>query len=81
MARPVGTGHVLAVSLLAAALEDSEAFSVIADSWKATAVTPDGPYPYRPTIAFMPNVATAEKLKDAFLAIGVTKLRKLRSTS
>lgn len=65
------TGGDLNTGDLAAALEDSEAFGVIADTWMATAATPDGPYPYRPTIAFMPNVATAEKLKDAFLALGV----------
>jgi superfamily II DNA or RNA helicase len=65
------TGGDLNTGDLAAALEDSEAFGVIADTWMATAATPDGPYPYRPTIAFMPNVATAERLKDAFLALGV----------
>lgn len=65
------TGGDLNTGDLAAALEDSEAFGVIADTWMATAATPDGPYPYRPTIAFMPNVATAEKLKDAFLTLGV----------
>lgn len=65
------TGGDLNTCDLAAALEDSEAFDVIADSWKATAATPDGPYEYRPTIAFMPNVATAQKLRDAFEAIGV----------
>lgn len=65
------TGGDLNTGDLAAALEDSEAFGVIADTWMSTAVTPDGPYPYRPTIAFMPNVATAERLKDAFLALGV----------
>lgn len=65
------TGGDLNTGDLAAALEDSEAFSVIADTWKASAATPDGPAPYRPTIAFMPNVATAHKLAEAFQAIGV----------
>lgn len=65
------TGGDLNAGDLAAALEDSEAFAVIAETWKAAAATPDGPYPYRPTIAFMPNVATAEKLRDAFEALGV----------
>lgn len=65
------TGGDLNAGDLATALEDSEAFGVIADTWMAEAVTPDGPYPYRPTIVFMPNVATAEHMKDAFLARGV----------
>lgn len=65
------TGGDLNTGDLAAALEDSEAFGVIADTWKAAAATPDGPYEYRPTIAFMPNVATAHKMRDAFEAVGV----------
>lgn len=65
------TGGDLNTGDLAAALEDSEAFGVIADTWMETAATPDGPYPYRPTIVFMPNVATAEHMKEAFLARGI----------
>lgn len=65
------TGGDLNTGDLASALEDSEAFSVIADTWKEAAATPDGPYPYRPTICFMPNVATAHKMRDAFEAVGV----------
>jgi superfamily II DNA or RNA helicase len=65
------TGGDLNAGDLATALEDSGSFSVIVDTWLDTAATPDGPYPYRPTIAFMPNVVTAERLKEAFLAHGV----------
>ena len=65
------TGGDLNTGDLANALEDSQAFGVIADRWKASAATPNGPYEYRPTIAFMPNVATAHKMRDAFEALGV----------
>ncbi len=44
---------------IASALEDSEAFTAIAESWCEQA---NG----RQTIVFMPNVATAEKMVEAF---------------
>jgi superfamily II DNA or RNA helicase len=49
---------------LARALEDSAAFDTIADVWTESASD-------RPTIAFLPNVETTHKLRDAFLARGV----------
>lgn len=49
---------------IAAAMEDSAAFDIIADVWSEKAAE-------RPTIAFMPNVATAHRLEDAFAARGV----------
>jgi hypothetical protein len=54
------TGGDLNTGDLSDALVDSAAFDVIADSWKETA-------PERPTIAFMPDVKTAEALAKAFL--------------
>lgn len=50
---------------LSAALEDSAAFSVIADSWIESASD-------RPTIVFMPDVSTSERMRDAFEANNVT---------
>lgn len=49
---------------LANALEASAAFDTIADVWTEQASG-------RPTIAFLPNVETTEKLRDAFRARGV----------
>ena len=53
------TGGDLNTGDLAAALDDSEAFTAIAETWCAEASE-------RPTIVFMPNVETAEKMRDAF---------------
>jgi superfamily II DNA or RNA helicase len=50
---------------LADALEGSEAFRVIADTWQEQAAD-------RPTIAFLPNVATAHRLAAEFARRGVT---------
>lgn len=50
---------------IANALQDSDAFPAIADEWKAQAGD-------RPTIAFMPNVATAEMMVTAFRNAGAT---------
>ncbi|QBZ73548.1 DNA helicase [Streptomyces phage Mischief19] len=65
------TGGDLNTGDLAKALEESEAFDAIAEAWQESAATPDGPYPYRPTIVFMPNVATAEQMVNAFTSRGV----------
>lgn len=53
------TGGDLNSKDLADALDDSEAFTAIAETWCAEASE-------RPTIVFMPDVATAEKMRDAF---------------
>ncbi|AMD42798.1 DNA helicase [Streptomyces phage Xkcd426] len=53
------TGGDLNTGDLAAALDDSQAFTAIAETWCAEASE-------RPTIVFMPDVATAEKMADAF---------------
>lgn len=58
------TGGDLNTGDLAAALEDSKAFEVIAQNWLKLAQG-------RPTIAFMPNVATTHQLSAAFAAAGV----------
>lgn len=58
------TGGDLNTGDLAAALEDSKAFEVIVQSWLKLAAG-------RPTIAFMPNVATTRELSAAFEAVGV----------
>lgn len=47
---------------VAAALEDSAAFTAIAEAWCEQAQD-------RPTIVFMPDVATAEKTAEAFQAV------------
>lgn len=57
------TGGDLNTGDLAASLERSAAFDVIADAWTATA-------PDRPTIAFMPDVRTTEALCAALTARG-----------
>lgn len=49
---------------IARAMEDSAAFDTIADVWMNSASD-------RPTIAFLPDVKTTERLRDAFLARGV----------
>ncbi len=54
------TGGDLNTGDLSAALMDTAAFDVIADSWMECASD-------RPTIAFMPDVRTAEALAKAFL--------------
>lgn len=59
------TGGDLNVGDLASALDDSQAFSVIAGSWSQMAED-------RPTIAFMPDVKTAQAMADAFHLTGVT---------
>lgn len=56
------TGGDLNAGDLAAALEDSAAFTTIAETWCEEAVD-------RPTIVFMPNVATCHKMADAFKAV------------
>ena len=53
------TGGDLNTGDLAAALDNSEAFTTIAETWCEEASE-------RQTIAFMPNVATAHKMADAF---------------
>ena len=53
------TGGDLNTGDLAAALDDSEAFTAIAETWCAEASE-------RQTIVFMPDVATADKMADAF---------------
>lgn len=58
------TGGDLNTGDLARALNDSKAFEVIVRSWLKLAAG-------RPTIAFMPNVATTHKLSEAFAAAGV----------
>lgn len=59
------TGGDLNTGDLAAAMIDTAAFDVIADEWVRIASD-------RPTIAFLPNVETTERLRDAFLARGVS---------
>jgi superfamily II DNA or RNA helicase len=56
------TGGDLNTGDISAALEDSEAFGVIADSWSELASE-------RPTIVFMPDVRTAELMQAAFEAV------------
>lgn len=59
------TGGDLNTGDLANALDDSGAFATIAESWCEQASE-------RPTIVFMPDVTTAEKMRDAFeVACGV----------
>lgn len=53
------TGGDLNTGDLANALDDSGAFATIAESWCEQASE-------RPTIVFMPDVTTAEKMRDAF---------------
>lgn len=53
------TGGDLNTGDLAAALDDSQAFTTIAETWCEEASD-------RPTIVFMPNVDTAMKMADAF---------------
>jgi superfamily II DNA or RNA helicase len=59
------TGGDLNTGDLSQALEDSAAFKVIAESWNEHASE-------RPTITFMPDVRTAEAMRDAFQAVGTT---------
>lgn len=56
------TGGDLNTGDLAAALDDSQAFTAIAETWCEQSSG-------RPTIAFMPDVATAEKMAEAFKAV------------
>lgn len=49
---------------IANALDDSHAYGVIAESWRELATG-------RPTIVFMPDVATSEKMAEAFRVQGV----------
>lgn len=56
------TGGDLNTGDLAAALDDSQAFTAIAETWCEKASE-------RPTIVFMPDVATAEKMAEAFKAV------------
>lgn len=58
---------------IAAALTESAAFDTIADVWMRDASD-------RPTIAFMPNVETTERLRDAFRARGVAAESVVGST-
>ncbi len=58
------TGGDLNIGDLASAMIDSAAFDVIADEWARISSG-------RQTIAFLPNVETTERLRDAFLARGV----------
>lgn len=58
------TGGELNAKDIADALDDSHAFPVIVEAWQQHAAD-------RSTIVFMPNVATTEKMRDAFLAAGV----------
>lgn len=58
------TGGDLNTGDLASALDDSAAFSVIADSWKGVAAD-------RRTIVFMPDVATCHRMREAFEALDV----------
>lgn len=58
------TGGDLNSKDVAAQLDSTAAYEVIADTWLAQASD-------RPTITFMPNVATCHSLADAFLARGV----------
>lgn len=59
------TGGDLNTGDLSAALEDSAAFGVIAESWKELASE-------RPTIVFMPDVTTCLKMADSLAAVGAT---------
>lgn len=58
------TGGDLNTGDLAAALEESAAFEVVAESYRTHAAD-------RPGIVFMPNVATAQQQADAFAAVGI----------
>jgi superfamily II DNA or RNA helicase len=59
------TGGDLNTGDLAAALEESAAFEVVAETYKTHAADRAG-------IVFMPNVATAQQQADAFKAVGIT---------
>lgn len=50
---------------VATALEDSEAFTIMAEQWNIHASD-------RPTIAFMPNVSSCHQLQEAVSALGAT---------
>lgn len=59
---------------VAAALENSEAFTAIAESWNETAAE-------RPTIVFMPNVETAEHAAEAFRRVAGTTAEVIAGTT
>lgn len=62
LARTRVTAGDLNTKDLANALEDSAAFTAIAEEWCANASD-------RPTIVFMPDVATCQRMADAFKAV------------